>query len=114
MALNVNDLFKTMMQSAAVAFGAQWNTAKAFVPGELRKLAVQIADIAENVAKFQVDTNEGFPPATGQVLLRMQRRSLEATLTAVTALTLIAVQDAVNKILKALKDAFGDVLDFVL
>ena len=40
----------------------------------------------------------------------MQRRATEAVLVAVTQLTLIAVEKALNAISKALKEAFGTAL----
>jgi hypothetical protein len=114
MPFNIDDLFKKMLQGAETAFGAEWKHVKAFVPAEFQKMAVQIADIAENVAKFEVNPAEGYPPATGKILLQMQRRGLEATLTAVTALTLISIQNAVDAILKILKDTFGGVLNALI
>jgi hypothetical protein len=110
MAIDVEDLFKTMLGAATAAFGDQWKIAKGFVPSELKKMAVQLAEIATNVAKFELDPNEGYPVVTAQIILQMQRQSFEAMLTAVTALTLIAVQKAVDQILQAVKVAFGRVL----
>jgi hypothetical protein len=113
MTFDVDDLLQTMLRAAADAFGAQWQLAKGFVPSELKKMAVQLADIAKNVARFEIDPHDGFPIATGQILLQMQRQSFEATLTAVTALSLIAVQSALDKILQAVKTTFGNLLGVV-
>lgn len=114
MTLNVDDVFKQMLQAAAVAFGAEWKHVSKFVPAELKKLSVQLVDIAENVAQFELNNENGYPPITGQVLLRMQRRSLEATLTAVTAMTMITIQAAIDKILSIIKDTFAGVLNAII
>jgi hypothetical protein len=110
MTLDVDTLLKTMLGAVATAFGDEWKLAKGFVPVELKKMAVQFVDIAKNVAKFELDPDDGYPPATGQILLQMQRRSLEATLTAMTALTQIAVQRAIDKVLQVVKTTFGTLL----
>lgn len=110
MSFNVNDLLQKMLQAGEAAFGAEWKQVSTFVPTEFKKMAVQLADIADNVAKFEANNAEGYPPAAAKVLLQMQQRGLEATLTAVTALTLTTIQNAFNSILKVLKDTFGGVL----
>lgn len=114
MSLDVEDVLKKMLDAAVGAFGDGWKQAKTFVPTELKKLSVQLVDIADNVARFHADPNEGYPPITGQVLLEMQQRALEATLTAVTALTLITIQTAVRNILQIVRDAFGGVLKEII
>lgn len=114
MSLNVEDVFKKMLDAAAQAFGAEWPHVSKYVPAELKKLSVQLVDIADNVAQFELNPADGYPPITGQVLLRMQRRSLEASLTAVTAMTLLTVQTAIDKVLGVLKDAFGSVFKAII
>ena len=100
---SVDDIYKALMTAAPAAFGNAWKDAKGFVPAELHKLAVQLVSIADNVAKFELDNNDGYPPATGKVLLEMQKRATENVLIAVTALTLIALEDTINAVLKAAK-----------
>ena len=110
MNLDVEALFQKMLSVGAASFGAEWSHVRVFAPAEFKKLAIQLVDIADNVERFEADPSEGFPPETAAVLLRMQRRAIEATLTAVTALTLISIQNAFNAILKIIKDTFGGVL----
>lgn len=114
MSLIVDDVWKKMLDAAAKSFGAEWQHVSKFVPAELKKLSVQLVDIAENVAKYEQNHADGYPPITGQVLLQMQQRALEATLTAVTALTLITIQTAIRDILAIVKDAFGGVLEAII
>jgi hypothetical protein len=110
MALNVDDLVQEMLAAAETAFGSEWKQVKAFVPTEFKKMGLQLADIADNVAKFEADPNDGYPPATGKILLQMQQRALEATLTAVTALTLVSIQNAIDAVFEVLKDGVGGIL----
>jgi hypothetical protein len=107
----VDDVFKALMDEAPKAFGAAWKDAKSFLPTELRKMALQLVSIAENVAKFEADDTQGYPPATGKALLEMQKRATENVLIAVTALTIIALEDTLNAVLKAAKGILGTVID---
>lgn len=110
----VDDVFNALLAEAPKAFGTAWNDAKGFLPTELRKLSTELVSIAENVAKFEVDNSQGYPPATGKVLLTMQKRATENVLVAVTALTLIALEDTLNAVLKAAKGVLGAVVDGLL
>ncbi len=114
MSIDAEAIFKAMLGAATNAFGDQWDHVKNYVPGEFKKLAVQIADVAENVAKYEADPTQGYPADTGKVLVRMQRNALEAVLTAVTALTLLAVQNAMDGVVAVLKKAFGGVVAVLL
>jgi hypothetical protein len=114
MALNVDDVFGQMMGAGAAAFSDGWAEIKGYAPGEFKKMAVQLVDIAENVAAYELDSSKGYSPETGKLLLQMQKRALEGVLVAVTTLTLIAVQNAINAILDVLKGAFSAALGAVL
>jgi hypothetical protein len=106
--MTVDAILKAMTGAAAKAFGDEWKEVKNVVPAELHKFAVQLAAIPENVAKHEIDKSEGYSVDTGKIIVRMQFRALEATLTAVTAVTLVAVQRAMNAIVDVLKKAFVD------
>lgn len=112
--MNVDSVFDALMKEAPQAFGAAWNQAKAFVPTELRKLALELVSISENVASFELDNRQGYPLATGKVLLEMQKRAAENVLLAVTALTLIALEDTIDAILRAAKTVLGGIVDALL
>lgn len=106
MPIDTNDVLKKMMDSAESAFGTGWNSVKQYAPAEFKKMALQIAEIAENVALYKADPNKGYSEETGKLLLKMQRNACEGVLVAVTQLTMIAVQKALDAILKILKDTF--------
>ena len=103
-----------MSSEAAGAFGDGWDSIKNYAPGELKKLSVQLVEITKNVARNQIDSNEGYPIESGKILLKMTINALEAVLVAVSALTLIAVQNAINAILSVLKGVFTEVADLIL
>jgi len=108
--IDFEKLLKEILVTAESAFGSGWDHIKTYAPAEFKKLAVQVVAIAENIVAYQKDPSTGYPADTGKVLLQMQRNALEGVLTAVTALTIISVQDAINKVLTAIRNAFGGVL----
>lgn len=110
----VDDVFRALIDEAPKAFGAAWKDVKHFLPTELRKLSVELVSIAENVAKFELDNTQGYPPATGKVLLTMQKRATENVLIAVTTLTLIAIEDTLNAVLRAARGVLGGAIDLLL
>ncbi|MGC4089900.1 MAG: hypothetical protein QM756_18835 [Polyangiaceae bacterium] len=114
MSVQVDDILKKMLDAGAAAFGQGWSHVKAFAPVEFKKIALQLAEIAENVAKFELDPNDGFSPETGKLLVKMQRNATESVLVAVSALTLIAVQKALDGIFAVLKAAFSSTLGLLL
>jgi hypothetical protein len=114
MPVTADEIFTQISDAAGGAFKEGWAAVRNYAPAEFRKMAVQLEDIATNVALFAVDDSQGYSPATGKLLFRMQRLSCESVLVAVTQLTMIAVQKALNAILKVLKSAFQGALAAVL
>lgn len=114
MGTNVDDIFGKVMDAAEGAFKDGWQAVKSFAPAEFKKMSIQLAEIIDNVAKFEVDDNEGYSPATGKMLFKMQRAACESVLVAVTHLTMIAVQKALNAIIKVLKDALGGLVTAII
>jgi len=114
MTINADEIFEKITDAAQDSFKDGWDAIKDYAPVEFKKMSVQLESIAKNVAKYQIDSNEGYSPATGKILFSMQRTACESVLVAVTHLTLIAVQKALNSIMKVLKEAFGTVLAAVL
>jgi hypothetical protein len=114
MSITADEILKQMTAAAEGAFKNGWSAVKDYAPAEFHKMAIQLESIARNVAAYQLDENQGYSPATGKILLKMQRHACEAVFVAVTQLTLVAVQKAMNSIFKVLKDAFGSTLAGVL
>jgi hypothetical protein len=114
MSIDANDVLKQMLGSAESAFGAGWNSVKQYAPAEFKKMAMQIAEIAENVALYKIDPSKGYSEETGKLLFKMQRNACESVLVAVTQLTMIAVQKALDAIFKILKDTFQGAITSIL
>lgn len=114
MAIKVDDVFAKMMATAGQAFGDGWASVKNYAPTEFRKMALQLVDIADNVAKYRADRSTGYSAATGKLLFQMQRNATEGVLVAISTLTLLAVQNAINAILAVLKRTFKAALKAVL
>jgi hypothetical protein len=114
MSLDVEDMLKTMLGAGKQAFGDGWDAVKNYAPLEFKKIALQVAELAANVALFNADNKQGYSAETGQLLLRMQRNATESVLVAMSALTLLAVQSALDSVLRVLKDAFAELVDVIL
>ena|ERR1700741_1779413 len=109
-----NQIFEEMMQAGEKAFGEGWSAVAAYAPAEFRKMAIQITEIAQNVAKYKLDKSEGYSPQTGKLLMKMQRTAAESVLVATTQLNLIAVQKAMDAIYKVLRKSFKGIVTSIL
>jgi len=107
-------IFEEMMDAGQGAFGAGWNAVKQYAPLEFKKMALQIEEIARNVALNQLDGTQGYSVETGKLLMKMQRNACEGVLVATTQLTMIAVQKAMDAMYAVLRDAFKGVIEAVL
>ncbi|MDT7832000.1 hypothetical protein RQM59_06390 [Flavobacteriaceae bacterium S356] len=110
MKLTINNIYKTILDEASDAFGDGWDSIKNYAPVEFKKMSTQLKDIAKNVAKYAIDSNDGYSPDTGKILLKMQVVATESVLVAISTLTLIAVQNAINNIFEALKNTFSELV----
>ncbi|MGV3511305.1 MAG: hypothetical protein ACO1OX_04800 [Novosphingobium sp.] len=104
--MNIDDLFSQMMQAGQALAGGVWQQMKSFAVPELKKIAVQIVAIAENA--------EDYTQAGARALLDMQMKAAAGVIVAMTTLTLLAVQDALNAIIGAVKQLVNSALGFVL
>jgi len=114
MELNVENVLGQMLQAGADEFGENWGQVSTFATVEFKKIAETVVDIAKNVAEYKLDPEKGYPVEVGKMLLEMQKKSTEAVLVGLTALTLLAVERAINAVLKVLKDTFSGILDTLL
>lgn len=114
MSINPDEIYNKIMGVAEDSFKDGWDAVKTYAPAEFRKMSLQLAEIAHNIALYEIDNTQGYSPETGKILFKMQRTACEGVLVAVTHLTVIAVQNAINAILQALKEAFGGVIATVV
>jgi hypothetical protein len=106
MALQVQSLFQSMV-GAGEGLGTEvWGKMRSFAVPELHKIAVQIVAIAENIGDYT--------PAGAKALMDMQVKASLGVIAAMTELTLLAIQQAINAILSAVRNLVNTALPFPL
>lgn len=104
--MNVDNLFSQMLQAGQGLAGDVWQQMKSFAIPELKKIAVQIVAIGEHL--------EDYTPAGARALLDMQMKAAAGVIVAMTTLTLLAVQEALNAIIAAVQQLVNSTLGFAL
>jgi len=105
-ALDTTALVDTMVSAGETLGEDLWDAIKTYAVPELQKIATQIVAIEENILSY---TPEG-----AKALLDMQLRATIGVIVAMTTLTLMAVQKAINEILAAVKDVVNQAVKFAL
>jgi Na+/H+-translocating membrane pyrophosphatase len=94
--IDVDTLTNSMITAGKGLVTGVWQQMETYAIPELKKIAVQIASIAENITQY---TPEG-----AKILLEMQVKATIGVIVAMTSLTMLAVQNAINAILGAVRD----------
>jgi hypothetical protein len=108
MALNTDDLLKTMVGAAEGAFAGSWHDIKSYTVPELEKIASTIVSIEANVVA------RNYTQAVANLILRMQLRATQSVIVATTGLLLLQVEQALDKILSAIADVVNKAIGFPL
>jgi len=106
MALDATALVNTMISAGENLGAGLWNSIETFAVPELQKIAVQIVAIEQN--------RDAFTPEGAKALLDMQLRATVGVIVAMTTLTLLAAQRAINEILAAVKGVVNQAVKFAL
>lgn len=106
MALDTAGLVNAMVSAGENLGSSIWNSIETFAVPELQKIAVQIVAIEQNI--------NAFTPEGAKALLEMQVRASVGVIVAMTTLTLLAVQRAINEILEAIKGVVNQAVKFGL
>jgi hypothetical protein len=106
MALDVASLLPAMITAGQTLGGSIWNQMQTFAVPELQKIAIQIVAIEQNLNQFT--------PQGAQALLSMQVTATVGVIVAMTVLTLLDVQAAINTILQAVKSIVNQAIGFAL
>ena len=106
MALDTTALVYAMVSAGEHLGEDLWNSIETFAVPELQKIAVQIVAIETN--------RDAFTPEGAKALLDMQLRASVGVIVAMTTLTLLAVQEAINEILEAVKGVVNQAVKFGL
>jgi hypothetical protein len=106
MALDATALADAMVSAGENLGGDIWHSIETFAAPELQKIAIQIVAIERN--------RHAFTPEGAKALLDMQLRASVGVIVAMTTLTLLAVQKAINEILAAIKGVVNQAVKFGL
>jgi hypothetical protein len=90
MALDTTALVNAMVSAGEHLGTDLWSSIETFAVPELQKIAVQIVAIEAN--------RDAFTPDGAKALLDMQLRASVGVIVAMTTLTLLAVQKAINEL----------------
>lgn len=101
------DFANKMVDAGKTAFGEDWAVAKEFAEAEFRTLGARLETIAEQTAK-------GMHPAVAKSLFRAQVRTAIQIIAGSTALTVLAVESAINAMLEIVKEALNTSIGFAL
>lgn len=96
-----------MIGAGATAFGEDWNTARQFAEAEFKTLGSRLETIAEQVS-------QGMHPAIAKSLFDAQVRTAIQIIAGTTALTILAVEAAINAMFDVLREVLNDTIGFVL
>ena len=106
MGLDAENLVSAMSQAGRGLGGALWGQMNTYAVPEFRKIAVQIAAIAEHIGDYS--------PDGAKALMKMQIDATIGVIVAMTTLTLLDVQTAINQILAAISGEVNRVIGFAL
>ncbi|MEQ8267615.1 MAG: hypothetical protein RH982_10495 [Parvibaculum sp.] len=110
MALNVNAVLKDMMTAAATSFGSDWDEVKNVAEIEFKTILTRIS----NIGKAVLDPNNSITQAKAKYLVAAQIDLAAQAIVAFTAMTIIAVQKAINSALKVVRNAVNTAIGLVL
>ena len=104
--MDADALLGKMVDAGRGLKGDIWSKMETVAIPELRKIAIQIVELAKPGSPWSPDESK--------LLLKMQIRSATGIIVAMTALTMIAVQNAINAILDAVREFVNGKLPFPL
>jgi hypothetical protein len=96
-----------MIGAGSQAFGENWQVARGFAEAEFKTLGARLQTIAEQTA-------QGMDPAIAKSLFDAQVRTAVQIIAGATALTLLAVEAAINAIIDVIRGALNQAIGFVL
>lgn len=110
MALDISSLENTMVAAGQGLGTSVWNDVKSYAEPELKKIATQMIAIE----KAMLSNPPEYSPQAAHLLLDMQIRASVGVIVAMTTLTQLAVQTAINQILGAVKQMVNGAVNFAL
>lgn len=105
---SVAELVASMLNAAKGSLGKDWPKARDFAESELPKLARSLADIGGLLAQGKITEVEA------RSLLEIHKNTTRTVLLTVKGLGLLAVENAINAALGAVKDAVNGAVGLAL
>jgi hypothetical protein len=106
MPIDIGTLTEKLVGAGKTAASDIWRQIEHFAVPEMKKIAVQIEALADPASPWSLDEKK--------LLLRMQVRSAVAIIVAMTSLTMLAVQNAINAILATVRDFVNGAIGIAL
>ncbi len=106
MQVDVDGLVDRMTAAGRGLAGGIWAEMESYAVPELKKIAIQVEAIAENHAQYTLRHAE--------ILFDVQFRAAVSVIVAMTSMTLVLVQNALNAIVDAVKDFINAATGFAL
>ena len=107
-ALDFESLVKQMTGAAGDVLKEKWPDARAFAKIEFQKIAHTIVGIGEMLAAKQINTDQA------ELLLDMQKNASRSVMLAIEGLGILAVEEAINAALDAVKTVVNKAIGFAL
>jgi hypothetical protein len=106
--LRMTDMLESMMGAARESLAEDWPRARDYAKPEFKKLAQSLIDITRLAASGKVNGEQA------RALLRIHRNTTLTVMLTVEGLGVIAVENAINAALKAVRDTVNAVTPFRL
>lgn len=106
--IDFDDVLKNMIGAASASLGNAWEDAKAYAEAEFTKMRDTLAFIQTEVVAGRMT------PERAGLHLRMQKNAATAVLLTLEGLGILAVENAINAALDAVKAAVNTALGFPL
>ena len=106
--LRVSELLESMMGAARESLSDDWPRARDYAKPELKKLAQSLIDITRLAASGKVNRQQA------KALLRIHRNTTLTVMLTVEGLGVIAVENAINAALEAVRDTMNAITPFRL
>ena len=106
MAVDTKALTGSMLEAGRTLVGDVWRQMETFAAPELEKISVQVAALAAPDAPWSREEST--------LLFEMQLEAAASVIVAMTSLVLLAVKNAINAIIGAVRDVINGAVGFPL
>jgi N-methylhydantoinase B/oxoprolinase/acetone carboxylase alpha subunit len=108
--MNTSAVLKEMLNAGSASFGASWSEIKDYAEVEFRAILSRLKDIARAVA----DPNNMVTLSSARHLVKAQIALAAQAIVGFTTMTIVAVQKAINAVLKTVKGTINSALSIAI